>query len=127
MAKTITDTVARAHREIRVLSVDRTPSADQVAYGAEVLQGIYDEHKGQLPDLTWDLSAIPDNVFSSLSKLLAAELASHYNKVYMSPNKAWVNFRGVINPSNLPDRRDLDGDGNVDENEEWIGEKARYF
>ena len=43
MAKTKTEMVARAHRQLGLLSVDEVPTADMDAFGGDSLKGVVDE------------------------------------------------------------------------------------
>lgn len=104
MTKTAAQTVDQAHRELGVLSVDEAASADMTSYGTTVLEGLLDTAETQQGlSLDFDSGTVPDGVWLPLSQLLAAHLAAHYGRPYMSQAQAWGRFRAAVTSDDRAD------------------------
>lgn len=128
MTKTSSSVVAQAHRYLGVLSVDEDPSTDMVSFGGAVLDGLLDEAAtAHGLTLGWTSAAVPDGVWLPLSRLLAAEIAGHYERPAEPVSRAWTRFKAAVNPSDVTDWRDLDEDGTVSDDEADTAERAAYY
>lgn len=128
MAKTRTEVIAQAHRNIRVLSADEAPSADQTAFAGAVLDSLFEELKSvQGFTVAWDLTAVPDAAFLPLSLCLSAEIQGHYNKAEVSRARAIGRLRAVLLPDDSPDRTDLDEDGTTTDDELSASNRAKFY
>jgi hypothetical protein len=128
MPKTASEVVAQAHRYLGVLSVDEAVSGDQASFGASVLEGVLAEAAtAHGLTFTWTSAAVPDGVWLPLSRLLASELASHYERPAEPSSRAWTRFRAAVQPDDREDIRDLDEDGTVSDEEADAALRAAYY
>lgn len=128
MTKTSSSVVAQAHRYIGVLSVDEDPSDDMVSFGGAVLDGLLDEAAtAHGLTFTWTSAAVPDGVWLPLSRLLAAEIAVHYERPAEPVSRAWTRFRAAVQADDRTDWRDLDEDGTVSGEEVEAGDRAAFY
>jgi hypothetical protein len=129
MAKTKLDVVTRAHRRLGVLAQDETLTADQIATGGEVLEGLVAELEAvQGLSLSWDADSVPDGVFLPMAYLLAVDLSPEYE---VPPRDARARLIAQIRAYELPDdredRRDMDDDGIITDSEADADARAVYY
>jgi hypothetical protein len=128
MTKTAIEVVAQAHRYINVLSVDDAPSADMVTFGEAVLNGLLDEAAtAHGLTFTWTSATVPDGAWLPLSRLLASEIAGHYERPFEPSSRAWTRFRAAVQADDRGDWRDLDEDGIVQDDEADAAARAAYY
>lgn len=128
MTKTAIEVVAQAHRYLAVLSVDEEPSADMVSFGTAVLDGLLDEAAtAHGLTFTWTAAAVPDGAWLPLSRLLAAEIAGHYERPAEPVSRAWTRFRAAVQADDREDPRDLDDDDVVSDDEVKAGDRAAFY
>jgi len=128
MPKTRLDVIQQAHRQIGVLSADEEATADQESFAGEVLDTLFAEVTAvHSLTITWTLSAVPDSAFLPLARLLATEIASHYEVATEPRSRALMRYLAVVNPDNRTDSRDYDDDGTVSDEEADAAERALYY
>jgi hypothetical protein len=128
MPKTANEVVSQAHRYLGVLSVDETVSPDQETFGGAVLDGLLAEAQtAHGLTFAWTSAEVPDGVWLPLSRLLAAEIAGHYERPAEPVSRAWMRFRAAVNADDRTDWRDLDEDGIVQEDEADVADRAAYY
>ena len=127
MTKTAEQVIARAHRRIRVLAADEPVTAEMQDLGTEVLEGLFAKVQTQAT-IAWTLDTVPDDVFLDFSDMLAAYLATEYNRPFnMSPAKAFLSFMECVRPSDAVDRADVDEDDTISEAEEDADLRAQFY
>ena len=128
MTKTRLEVIAQAHREIRVLSVDEDPSADQESYAGAVLDSLFEELKTVhgMP-FTWTLDETPDAAFIPLGLCLAADIQRHYNLNLVRRSRAIARLRAYAFPDDRSDPADYDADGTVTDSEQAAYDRAAYY
>jgi hypothetical protein len=129
MPKTRLDVVTRAHRRLGVLAQDETLTADQIATGGEVLEGLIGEIESvQGLSLAWDADSVPDGLFLPVAYLLAVDLAPEYE---VPPRDTRARLIAQIRAAELPDdradRRDLDDDATVTTDEIDADSRAVFY
>jgi hypothetical protein len=129
MAKTRTEVVAMAHRRLGVLSADEPLTADQYAFGGDLLDGLISEIGAtQTLTLTWDGDTVPDTLYLPVAYLLAADIAAHYD---VAPRDGRSRLIAQIRSVELPDdreiRADLDDDLTVSDSEEYVDGEAQFY
>lgn len=103
MAKTVQDVVTHAFRALMISADDEAVTADQIAFGTNTLESLYEELKAMAYP-TWDLTAVPDSAFNALARLLAVEIAPAYEvPARESRGKALVRLLALINPDDRAD------------------------
>lgn len=128
MTKTRLDVVQQAHRRLGVLSADEEATADQIAFGGEVLDALFAElNSVHSLGFTWDLTAVPDAAFLPLAGCLAVEIAPHYEIAAEPRSRAIMRLRAYALPDDRTDERDLDESGTVSETEADVFERALYY
>lgn len=129
MTKLKSEVVAEAHRRINVLSVDEDVSADQSTYGESAADSLFAELNAEPHNMgfTWTMDTVPEAVFRPLSWLLAVDLATHYVVPSESRAQAMGRVRAYAFPNNIEDRRDVDEDGLISEDEADAGLRALYY
>lgn len=116
-----------AFRRLGIKAEDEDLTADQIAYGGDVLTGLFAEIENEY-DVTWALSAVPDVSSVPLANLLAVEIAPAYGAPAPEPRSAaWRRFMATVRSDNRDDFRDLDDSGTIDTSEEAVGDAARYY
>lgn len=118
-----------AHRRLGVLSSDEPLTADQFAFGGDVLDGLIAEIEAtQDMALTWDGDSVPDTLYLPVAYLLAADLAAHYD---VAPRDGRSRLIAQIRAVELPDdreiRADLDDDLTVTDSEAYVDGEAQYY
>ena len=129
MPKTRTEVIAEAHRRINVLSVDENPSQDMVAYGGAAADSLFEEVNGQPYNMgfTWDLSAIPEAAFRPFAWILGVDLAIHYAVSAEPRSRAMQRLSAYAFPDDREDRRDIDEDGAISDDEALAGKQALFY
>lgn len=117
MAKTRLDVITRALRGVAVVPHDETPDHGIAAETGAVLDALFAEIE-TAKNVSWDLTAVPDEAFIPLANLLAAEVAPMFQTVppFTRP-VSWMRLMAVIRPNDMEDARDIDEDGTVDTSE----------
>jgi len=125
---TSSDVIAVALRRLKVLAADENTVASDEAYCDGILTALFDElpvSEGIV--FPWDLATIPQGALIPLGNLLATEVAQTYNMASEPRHRAMGRLRGYMIANDIPLRGDLDDDGVVDENEQWISDGAKYY
>jgi hypothetical protein len=129
MAKTRLDVIHQALRHLGVLASDTDASADDAAYTGGALDTLFAEIQNtQGITVTWALDATPDTAFLPLSRLLAVEVADHFE---VPPKESFARamgrLRAALIPDDRDDRRDLDDDGTITEAEIAADKRAQFY
>lgn len=100
------DIITAAMRRLGIVAADETITADQSAYGGDVLEGLIAEIGDEAgAALTWDLDTAPAKSGRLLANLLAVEIAPQYSVAPPEPRGiAWLRLMGSIRPD---DRQDI--------------------
>lgn len=128
MTKSRLEIIEQAHRELGLLSVDETATADQSGYAGDVLDSLFAELKAVhgMP-FTWSLDATPDEAFIPLGLCLAADIQRHYSLNLVRRSRAVARLRAYAFPDDRSDPADYDGDGTVTDAEQAASDRAAYF
>ena len=129
MAKTRLDVIHQALRHLGILASDTDASADDAAYTGSTLDTLFAEIQNtQGITITWALDATPDNAFLPLSRLLAVEVADHFEvPAKESFARAMGRLRAALISDDRDNRADFDDDGTVDAAEKEADLRAQYF
>lgn len=129
MSKTRLDVIQQALRHLGVIASDTAASADDESYAGTTLDTLFTEIQNtQGITITWALSATPDNAFLPLSRLLAVEVADHFE---VSPKETFARamgrLRAALITDDRADRRDIDEDGTISTGEIEADARAVYY
>lgn len=129
MTKTRDEIIDAAFRRIGVKSIDTPLSADEEAYGASILEGLFAElQTSQDLTITWTLDTTPDGIFPAMANYLAVEIAPSY---FVAPPesraRAIQRIRTYLLTDDREDFRDMDDSGTISEAEEEAGDRSAYY
>ena len=127
MPKNRTEIVELALRELRVLSTDENASADQIGYVGDIADLAFAEFTATHQAVTWTLADVPDAVARPFAQLVAADAAEHYGRPAPLRSRALGRILAAIRQDDREDRRDVDEDGTISEDEADAGLRALYY
>ena len=122
------DVITLAHRLIGVVSADEDPGADQNAYAADLLDGIFAElTTAQGLVISWTLDTTPAHALIGLAETLASDVAPHYGLSFKPRSSGMARLRSALLQDDRDDDRDLDDDGTVTASEAEAAAYGAYF
>lgn len=129
MTKTRDEIIEAAFRRIGVKATDVALTADEEAYGADILEGLFEElQTSQDLTIAWTLDTTPDGIFPAMANYLAVEIAPSYSVAPIeSRARAIQRIRAYLLTDDREDFRDLDDDGTISEEEEAAGDRSAYY
>jgi hypothetical protein len=96
------DVIELAYRCLGIKAEDQPLSADEVAFGGSVLDGLWEEVRRHAPDMLWPLADVPNQYFLPLAYVLAAELAPSFGVASRPRGLEFARLMAAIRPDNRP-------------------------
>lgn len=104
MAKTSSDVINQAFRRLGIKAENVALSADEMAYGKSVLDGIFAEISETVDTSAWTVETVPDEYFVALANYLAMEIAPAYSVAPMRMKGGeFLRLMALLRPDNRTD------------------------
>lgn len=129
MPKTSIDVATRALRVLGITGISRANAASDHAYAMEAMEAALAELQNthSIP-ATWTIETVPDNIFIPFADLVASEVfAGGYGVNPPNRARAIGRIRAALLPDDREDRRDLDEDGTISDDEIEAGKRAQFY